>query len=133
MKNSVKFPKPLVLKKIGDMLWELYEDFWYWVGDISDNDLIIVPSSTQTDLASIPRFFWIIYPVDGRWTYAAIPHDYLYHTQVRTRKEADYIFLEALKEIGVGFFTRRIFYSAVRVFGWMPWNAQTKRLKNHVA
>ena len=127
-KMTPKFPKPIVLKKVGDMLWEVYEDFEYYVGDPINNELITVPKGFKTDLASVPRLFWQIYPPDGKWTYAALVHDYLYFTQTRTRAEADRIFLEALKEIGVGWVTRRLMYTAVRVGAWLGW----KKRKNEI-
>ena len=122
-----KFPKPLVMRKIDHMLWEIWEDFLYYVGDINNNDLITVPKGFKTDLASVPRIFWTIFPTDGRYVYASTVHDFLYSVQTRTRKEADHIFLEAMQEIGVNLLTRRTMWLAVRVGGWMPWNHHKKQ------
>src|SRR3712207_6907337 len=53
--------------------------------------------------------------------FRSIIHDFLYSKegsiQVRSRKEADDIFLEIMKETGVSWHTRTIFYYAVRLFG----------------
>ena len=83
--------------------------------------VIFVKKHFITDLSSIPRIFWMIYPPFGLYTLAGIVHDFLYSkegsTQVRSRKEADDIFLEIMKETGVSWHTRTIFYYAVRLFG----------------
>src|SRR5262245_55189884 len=44
---------------------------------------VTVPVGFVTDFASIPRIFWSALPPDGRYTYPAIVHDYLYWTQTR--------------------------------------------------
>jgi hypothetical protein len=85
-----------------------------------------VPAGFVTDGASVPRIFWsILYPF-GSYFPAALIHDYLYSkasdhlTAVKKiyRKEADLIFLQAMKDVGVGWLTRRTIYRAVRIGGW---------------
>ena len=88
-----------------------------WYGDGS----YIVPKGFTTDFASIPRFFWRIWPPWGPWTPAAIMHDRLYEVQRCTREEADRRFRGAMKELGVGWFTRWAFWLGVRVGGWRHW------------
>lgn len=41
---------------------------------------ITVPMGFVTDLASIPRGLWNLFPPHGRYDYAAVVHDYLYRT-----------------------------------------------------
>lgn len=41
--------------------------------------------------------------------------------QYRSRKEADEIFLTAMKDIGVNLFKRLTMYRAVRTFAWLAW------------
>jgi len=86
------------------------------------NEAIVVPPGFITDLASIPRIFHSLIPVNGRHRSAAIVHDFLYVIQDRERAEADRIFLEAMEDSGVRWTQRRLMYSAVRVGGWAPWN-----------
>lgn len=124
-----KFSKELVVKKVGNMLWEVYTEFDYQVGGEKSKDFIRIPKGFTTDFASVPRLFWQILPPDGQYTGAALVHDYLYWLQLRTRKESDGIFLEAMKALGVPLVERLIMYQAVRSFGWMPWNNQARRLK----
>ncbi|EJI0210340.1 DUF1353 domain-containing protein, partial [Salmonella enterica subsp. enterica] len=47
----------------------------------------------------------------------AIIHDYLYDNALRTKKEADLIFLDGMKVLGVPKWKRIVMYQAVRLFG----------------
>jgi hypothetical protein len=80
-----------------------------------------VPDGFLTDGASIPRLFWsILYPF-GPYFPAALPHDYFYSPESDhlnlTRKQADLIFLQAMKDVGVDWLTRHTIYRAVRIGG----------------
>ncbi|EBS8009877.1 DUF1353 domain-containing protein, partial [Salmonella enterica] len=73
--------------------------------------------SSITDLASVPRIFWTLLPPDGKYAKAAIIHDYLYDNALRTKKEADRIFLDGMTVLGVPKWKKTIMYWAVRWFG----------------
>ncbi|HCH8504641.1 TPA: DUF1353 domain-containing protein, partial [Salmonella enterica] len=73
--------------------------------------------SSITDLASVPRIFWTPLPPDGKYAKAAIIHDYLYDNALRTKKEADRIFLDGMTVLGVPKWKRTVMYWAVRLFG----------------
>ena len=77
-----------------------------------------------TDFASIPRFFWRILPPTGQYGKAAVVHDWLYFTGAYPRNVCDHLFLEAMEDLDVGWFTRRAMYRAVRMFGGGAWNRQ---------
>lgn len=81
----------------------------------SDDTTITVPAGFETDLASVPRFFWRIIPPFGRYTAAAIVHDYLCRRIPRNYKYADRIFLEAMEALHVPRWKRYTMYYAVRV------------------
>lgn len=83
--------------------------------------VIRVPSGFVTDLASIPRFFWNILPPFGKYTSAAILHDWLYRRHLGTRAQADAYLLEGMSACGVGCLPRWTIYLAVRSFGWSAW------------
>jgi len=83
--------------------------------------MITVPAGFETDFASVPRLFWRIIPPWGRYSSAAVVHDYLYATASVTRYEADRIFLDLMKRLGVPFWKRRLMYRAVRLGGWASW------------
>lgn len=56
-------------------------------------------------------------PPDGKYAKAAIIHDYLYDNALRTKKEADLIFLDGMTVLGVPKWKRIVMYLAVRWFG----------------
>lgn len=115
----------------------LTEAFTYRIGGVEENKQVTVPVGFRTDFASIPRPFRNLFSAVGKYSKAAVVHDFLYNggwvTQILiddvtgdtferhwhpTRKEADDIFLEAMKVLGVGWFTRTSVYLAVRAGGW---------------
>ena len=84
-----------------------------------NKQILSVPAKFETDLASIPRWYWsIISPARSDLIESAIIHDYLYqcHTSF-TRKEADDILYASLLNEGVDRFIAGKMYFAVRVFG----------------
>lgn len=60
-----------------------------------------VPKGFVTDFASVPPIFCQFLPHDGKYTYPAIVHDYLYWVQDRPRETADEIFRIAMKEFAL--------------------------------
>ena len=115
---STRFPYPLKLERSGVRKAILEEPFVFQSVTVGR---IFVPPGFETDYASVPRMFWAIYPPDGEYTEAAVVHDYLYWTQPCSRAQADKVFLEGMKELGVPWARRTLIYSAVRLGGWMAW------------
>ena len=120
-----KFIKPLVVKKLETGQWEVYEDLEYHVGTKDSGEVIVVPSGTITDFASVPRGLWNIFPPDGKYSPAACVHDYLYQTKgldgKYTRHESDDIFFEAMGVLGVPSWKKNLMYAAVWTFGRKFW------------
>lgn len=83
-----------------------------------------VPARFITDLASIPGLFQPAIDRNGKSRRPAVLHDFLYCLKQGARSEADALFLEALETEGVGWFTRRTMWLAVRAWGWRYWNAR---------
>ncbi|EAM9430675.1 phage tail protein [Salmonella enterica] len=110
-----RFTTPAILEMLGHYNWRVHEPFAFYLCD--DDDVIEVPAGFITDLATIPRIFWILLPPDGKYAKAAIIHDYLYDNALRTKKEADKIFLDGMMVLGVPRWKRIIMYYAVRFFG----------------
>ncbi|KDE74794.1 hypothetical protein FUSO7_01115 [Fusobacterium necrophorum BFTR-2] len=105
--------------------WKLLEDYYYEVNGY----IIKVPTSFITDLASVPKIFWSIFPPSGKWTPAAVIHDFLYSKFNDTginRTLADRIFLLIMKELGVGYLKRNTMYKAVRIFGESSWKEKIR-------
>lgn len=116
MSGASIFKQPIALLFIKANTFELINNFEYHVGCYPSTDIIIVPSGFVTDLASIPRIFWVLFPPTGSYGKAAIIHDFLLEENKRTRKECDKIFLEAMKVDDVNLFTRYIIYFGLRIF-----------------
>lgn len=75
----------------------------------------LVPKGFQTDLASVPRAVRsLVSKVDG--IEASVVHDYLYHTRMVSRDEADRVFLDLLAD-AVPAWKRWSMFWAVRAFG----------------
>lgn len=108
---------------VGKTEYELLESL---VFESDELGLITVPPGTVTDFASIPRAFWRILPPWDTHRRAGVVHDWLYTTQKHTRKEADQVFLEAMKALGVPLWKRQAMYAAVRMFGFVAWNNHKK-------
>jgi hypothetical protein len=109
------FTKPLIVSPLSDgETWELVETFSYYR---DDGTTYTVPKGFKTDFASVPQMFWAYISPTGKHGKAAVLHDYLYSTKIVSRKEADKIFLEAMKVLGVAKWKRGVMYYAVRLFG----------------
>ena len=104
---------PLRFEFIGPRLFRLTAPFEY----CSSEEVITVPEGFITDLTSVPRLFWSVFPPAGQYAKAAVIHDYLYQHHQLSRQAADKLFLDAMTALGVGFKTRRLIYIAVRLFG----------------
>jgi hypothetical protein len=88
--------------------------------------VIKIPAGWVTDFASVPRFFWRVLPPMGRYSLAAIAHDYLYWSGMVPKDEADNIFLELMKHLGVSAWKRNTMYQAVKLFGKSAWDGHRK-------
>jgi hypothetical protein len=90
-----------------------------------DGRVLRLPIGFETDLASIPRAFWNIYPPQKYgFITPAIVHDYLYSCHSGfSRKDADDVFYSLLIENGVSNYTALKFYLAVRAFGISHFNS----------
>jgi hypothetical protein len=103
------------VKELEESDWELLRILEYK----GNRDHFEVPEGMKTDFASVPRVFVWFLPRYGRYTKAAILHDYLWRTAVRagelTLAEADGLFRRAMWELGVPFLRRWLMWGAVRV------------------
>lgn len=122
-----EFTKPLILKKLKGRMWEVAVGFHYYVGEEGSKDYVYVPTGFRTDLASIPRIFWVVLPSDGTYSQSAVLHDRLYYTQERSRKNSDDIFLESMEVLGVSWWRRKVIHRAVRMFGWACWSKKSAK------
>lgn len=117
------FLTPLDVRKSGATRWVLIAPLRYRVGELWT---IEVPEGFYTDFASIPRLFYLTTPPVGAYDAAAVVHDFLYYKQFTSRAKADRIFLQAMADLGVGWYTRYKMYAAVRVGGGSAWEHYAK-------
>ena len=89
-------------------------------------EAVVVPSGFITDFASVPPVFWAILPPFGRYTQAAIAHDYMYWMQDEmkwSRSDADEVLKLFMLDLDVGRAVRNTIHTAVRAFGAGAWNS----------
>lgn len=124
------FPDPLCVSPIFGGNWkqrQLLEIFRYYYAE--DKSPIVAPKGFLTDYASIPWFVrWLISPW-GKHGPGAVIHDYLYSV-CAGKLWADWIFLKAMKHMGVGFAKRWAMFLAVVFFGWFAYWKHKRRNKN---
>lgn len=108
------------VKQVNDREWELHEPLVYHTATAT----LAAEPPMRTDFASVPRALVWLVPRYGRYTKAAIIHDYVWNDLVpenqMSRRDADRIFREAMTELDVAFLRRWIMWAAVR------WVALTK-------
>ena len=122
---------PLVVPFADGVNWMLVQPLEVTVGD--PDHKIVVPAGFITDFASIPKALCVVLPAQGRYTKAAILHDYLYWSQRCTRAESDNIFLAAMLAGGVDSTTARTLKSGVEFGGQAAWDEnQTKKREGMV-
>jgi hypothetical protein len=111
-----------LMREYDDDNWVVHRSLQYTA---KDGRSFTVHPGMHTDFASVPRMFVWFLPRYGRYTKAAILHDYLWREVVPagrlTLVQADHIFRQAMAEMGVPFLRRWIMWAAVR------WGALVKR------
>lgn len=104
----------VVVEQVDDANWRVVEPLQYE----GKHERFTVPAGSATDFASVPRIFVWLLPRYGRYTKAAILHDYLWREQVSrggmSWVEADAVFRRAMRELGVPFLRRWVMWAAVR-------------------
>ena len=132
-KASSKFLSTLQLEDLDGTHWKLLAPLVYQQRREVDGKAVktryVVSEGFVTDLASIPSFvFWR--SKSGNYNEAAVLHDACYAGTVTvtpapatplTRGEADGLFKDAMKVLGVGWWTRTVLHRAVRLGGWKAW------------
>jgi hypothetical protein len=119
-----EFLTPLIVRDVDGTTWILDEPL---VFARAAGECITVPRGFDTDLASVPRLFWRVFPQSGQYNEAAVVHDWLYtHRRIGgrviDRDEADAVLLEGMCALGCGWLQRTLIYRAVRLGGWVVWN-----------
>jgi hypothetical protein len=113
--SGVPFDSPTVTVRGGtDEWWEVVEPLVYR----GQRDTFVVPAGFRTDFASVPRVaVWLI-PRFGRYTLAAVLHDWLVTEGIAggavSSRDADGLFRRVLRELGVPPVRRWLMWTGVR-------------------
>lgn len=130
-----KQPNIIPVKESGEV-YELAEDYEITVTRFIGKDIdILIQAGFRYDGASVPRWLQSIVGmgIDGLHRAAALVHDFIYEHKGEfeddvtgapihiSRKDADKIFKNMLKEVGIA--SHRVFlvYWGVRLFGGSVW------------
>ena len=104
----------VIVQQLDDENWAVREPFSY----SGRKETWEIYDGMTTDFASIPRIFVWFLPRYGKYTKAAIVHDYLWRERAAPGKmdwiDADGVFRQAMRELGVPFLRRWIMWAAVR-------------------
>jgi hypothetical protein len=104
----------VVVEQVDDTNWKVREGFSY----TGKCETFSIEVGAKTDFASVPRIFVWFLPRYGRYTLAAILHDYLWRQRAATGAmeyiDADGLFRRAMRELEVPFLRRWIMWAAVR-------------------
>jgi hypothetical protein len=104
----------VTVRRVDDRHWAVVEELVYrgrW-------DRFVVPAGFLTDFATVPRVVVWLIPRFGRYTLAAILHDWLCTQGLRsgvvTSREADGLFRRVMREQGVPVLRRWLMWCGVR-------------------
>ena len=105
------FATRLHVAEHGKRGWELTKDLKYSSDRL--HRFLVVPTGFTTDLASIPWYARWLLPKHGRYSKAAVLHDWLLTQPAYTRMEADELFNDAMRSSNVVRWRRLTIYSGV--------------------
>lgn len=98
-----------------------------WHCLLGTGGVLEIDAGFASDGASIPK--WAQTGVSPRWEATSFPaalcHDALYMTEFLYRKHCDMEFYRLLKLFGMSSFRAKLYYYAVRMFGWWVWKKHT--------
>jgi hypothetical protein len=119
MMNEVFFSGPAITEfhpETDDQDWffSVHEAFTVrWCGIT-----VLIPKGQETDLASIPMILQNIMPLVDNHLQIAIVHDMCYRHEVGVvKQDADMMFYDGMRTLGVGWWKAQAMYNAVRFFG----------------
>jgi hypothetical protein len=126
---TAHFATALKIEVIGNRSWMLIDDLVFYSGQYRGR--FVAPAGFQTDLASVPRLVWNVFPKVGLHDKAAVIHDAGYANALTTyhdnpmackriftvKSVADDLFREGMVAEGVHAVSRWFMYQAVKRFG----------------
>lgn len=124
-----RFTTPLELTPdLASGAYRTVRDLAFDVGFLGSGLTITVPAGFRTDLASVPRWLWWLFPRDDpQYAAASVLHDYTYKwrhpasSDKFDRNTADGIYLDGMLILGVPAWRAWAMYLGVRIFGHRHW------------
>lgn len=118
------FTTKLRLRKFDDTEWMVESPLHYR----ARNQWFVVPVGFKTDFATVPQFLTWLVPTTGKYTEAAVLHDWLctrgIELGVVSSRDADGIFRRTMRELGVPPVRRWLMWTGVR---WGAVFSKTRR------
>jgi len=122
---------PVLTEYIDGDVWRLARNVVYRVaiGRLAGR-LLTIRNGFIFNWASTPSLLWFCLPPAGKsgnpYGIAALVHDWLYEHQAInsepiTRQEADDVFNDVLRYVGVHRWLAATMWAGVRIGGWLPW------------
>ena len=123
-------------KQVGDFSWELSRQIKV---SLSSGDSVVIPKGFETDLSSIPEFWWGVQKPFGDFLLAPLVHDWMYRNKYNEEELGTYkARLFADKEMLIiskltnsdkwhNKLDNIVRYWGVRIFGWFTYK---KGMKN---
>lgn len=118
------------IKKLQGKLWKVENEFIWWIDYQKRENCVVVEKWFVTDLWSIPRLLYALFPPHEYLAY--ILHDYLYTMRSMenmagrqiaiSRKQADVILYDALIAEWCPHHKAMMIYIGVRIGGWVSWH-----------
>ena len=113
--SGVPFDSPTItVRRASDQLWEVVEPMVYR----GQRDTFVVPAGFLTDFATVPRVVVWLIPRFGRYTLAAVLHDWLITVGladgILSSRDADGLFRRVLRELDVPPVRRWLMWCGVR-------------------
>lgn len=131
MAGCVTIPPPISKCFADDHDCMLVNDLIYSIGRSGIS--VTVPKGFVTDFASIPQSLWSFgLSPHGRYSKAAIIHDYLYWAQGCTKEQADNILLLAMKESNVSSVQEISIYEGPHFGGAPSWDSNNDEKKSQL-
>jgi hypothetical protein len=125
---------PVLTEYIDGDVWRLARNVVYRVaiGRLAGR-LLTIRNGFVFNWASTPSLLWFCLPPAGKagnpYGIAALVHDWLYEHQAIngepiTRQEADDVFNDVLRYVGVHRWLAATMWAGVRIGGWLPWRSR---------
>ena len=120
--------QPAFLGPLDVRLLDDQEERWMLLASLSYRSAILraqltVPAGLITDMASIPKWFFIYLTFGGRAKRPAVLHDFLYqlHLPGVDQEQADAVFDEAMQVIGEPTWAEKAIWLGVTIGGAAAW------------